>query len=91
MHVLGGGAGTRSHTTSVPKVHDTWSEHGQGKPTGPGWENSQHGRHARRTTSRVFNLGSENATGVRVVVEREVRYDHDAVSESEKSVSDGKK
>jgi hypothetical protein len=39
----------------------------------------------------MFDFGAENSGGVHVIVQREVTYDHDAVSDSEKSVPDVKK
>ncbi|CAE6423279.1 unnamed protein product [Rhizoctonia solani] len=89
MHVLRGE--TRSNGTPGPKVRDGWSESVHVKSTPDVWNNQKHGQHTRKASSGMFELEDVDSGGVHVVVEREVRYDLDAVSDSEKSVLDGKK
>ncbi|CAE6486178.1 unnamed protein product [Rhizoctonia solani] len=89
MHVLRGE--TRSNTTPAPKGHDGWNESAHVKSTPATWNNPKRSHHTRKTSSGVFALDDGEIGGVHVVVEREVRYDHDAVSDSERSMSEGKK
>ncbi|KAG8682876.1 hypothetical protein FRC11_014240, partial [Ceratobasidium sp. 423] len=89
MHVLRGE--TRSNGTPTTKVRDVWAEPVHVKSTPGVWSNQIHSHHTRKASSGDFGLGDDDAGGVHVVVEREVRYDHDAVSDSERSVSIGKK
>ncbi|KAH7325427.1 hypothetical protein B0J17DRAFT_681328 [Rhizoctonia solani] len=89
MHVLRGE--TRSNNTPVTKGHDGWPEQIHVKSAPDAWDNKKRSQHTRKTSSGVFALGDDDGGRVHVVVERTVRYDHDAVSDSERSVSDGKK
>ncbi|CAE6452174.1 unnamed protein product [Rhizoctonia solani] len=89
MHVLGGE--TRSNGTPAPKGRDGWAESTHVKSTPGAWNNQTRSHHIRKTSSGSFTLGTDDIGGVHVVVEREIRYDHDAVSDSERSVSEGKK
>ncbi|KDN35982.1 hypothetical protein RSAG8_11133, partial [Rhizoctonia solani AG-8 WAC10335] len=89
MHVLRGE--TRSNGTPAPKGRDGWAESTHVKSTPGAWNNQTRSHHTRKTSSGIFTLGADDIGGVHVVVEREIRYDHYAVSDSERSVSEGKK
>ncbi|KAL5637378.1 hypothetical protein ACGC1H_003972 [Rhizoctonia solani] len=89
MHVLRGE--TRSNGTPVPKDRHGFVESIHVNSTPGAWIDQKRSHHIRRTSSGVFAFGDGDMSGVRVVVEREIRYDHDGVSDSDRSVIEGKK
>ncbi|CAE6509182.1 unnamed protein product [Rhizoctonia solani] len=89
MHVLRGE--TRSNTTPAANSRDGWPEATYVKPTPSVWNGQKRSHHTRKTSSSVFVLGEDEPGRVHVVVDKVVRYDHDAVSDSERSMSDGKR
>ncbi|KAB5590085.1 hypothetical protein CTheo_6475 [Ceratobasidium theobromae] len=88
---LGTGSGAHSQTALPSKSNNAWSEPGNKGTRSTGWEGLKATQHVRQASSGIFNVGTENVAELHVVVEREVRYDHDAISESEKSLADVKK
>ncbi|KAG8705406.1 hypothetical protein FRC08_001690 [Ceratobasidium sp. 394] len=89
LHVL-----QRSHVSPpTPNLHtatkhDTWLA--EPRQVQVDQKRSNPGHHVRRASSGVFDFADPGAGagGVRVIVEREVRYDAENGSMSEKSVSD---